>query len=83
MNEVLDYLKARRLEVPRPYTEGVWDDGAAILKDGVRMRISEILDELNEYAFIKHCATLAARDKKLMEKRALHKHDLCSKVPSD
>lgn len=29
------------------YTEGVCEDGAAILKDGVRMTISEVLAELN------------------------------------
>ena len=30
------------------YTEGVCDDGAAILKDGAQMTISEVLAELND-----------------------------------
>jgi hypothetical protein len=29
------------------YTEGICDDGAAILKDGVQMTISEVLEKLN------------------------------------
>ncbi|WP_442801386.1 hypothetical protein [Serratia rubidaea] len=32
------------------YTEGVCDDGAAILRDGVPMSVSEILDALNAAA---------------------------------
>jgi hypothetical protein len=61
MSEVLDMLRAQKLEIDRPYTEGVCEDGAAILKDGRMMTISEVLDELNEYAWIRHCAELAKR----------------------
>ena len=32
------------------YTEGICGDGAAILKDGVRMTITEVLQELNQSA---------------------------------
>lgn len=57
----IEDLKAQKIEMDAVYTEGVCDDGAAILRDGERMTISEILAELNEYAWIKHCAQLALR----------------------
>jgi hypothetical protein len=34
-------------ELGATYTEGVCDDGAAILRDGLPMRVSEVLDALN------------------------------------
>jgi hypothetical protein len=63
-----DWLEAQKIEVEPTYTEGVCADGAAILKDGVPITISEILAELNEYAWIKHCASLALNRKR----RAAH-----------
>ena len=42
-----DYVEAKELLSIRQYTQGVCEDGAAILKDGVLMTIEEILTELN------------------------------------
>ena len=36
------------------YTEGICQDGAAILKDGLPIKISEILSSLNEYDDLKY-----------------------------
>ena len=33
------------------YTQGVCDDGAAILKDGAQITIEEVLDNLNDVAY--------------------------------
>jgi len=60
---VTEMLRAQKIEIDQPYTEGVMGDGAAILKDGALMTVSQILHELNEYAWIRHCAQLAGRRK--------------------
>jgi hypothetical protein len=57
-----DALKAQKLDVEQTYTEGVCEGRAAILKDGVMMTISQVLADLNDYAWLKHCIALAKRE---------------------
>lgn len=52
---------AQKVEIKKTYTEGVCEDGAAILKDGIMLTISQVLADLNDYAWLKHCIELAKK----------------------
>ena len=45
------------------YTEGIMNDGAAILKDGVQMSVSAVIAELNRASALEEALTPSAETK--------------------